>query len=63
MFPNIIFHEETLIYSVSPDTPKNENVYSPENVVSREFSPVTPKLLSRNFICNEVIYVYIYIYI
>jgi len=31
---------------MTPDTPKNENVYSPENV-SRERSPVTPKLLVK----------------
>lgn len=41
---------------MTPDTPKNENIYSPENVVSREGSPFTPKLLSRIFIFNEAIY-------
>jgi len=55
MFPDFFFHEETLIYFVSPDTPKNQNIYSPENVVSRERSPVIPKLLPRNFICSEAI--------
>jgi hypothetical protein len=47
---------------MSPDTPKNENVYSPENIVSRDRSPITPKLFSRNVICNEAIYIYIWAY-